>query len=263
MSGGLRYMQKRWRGALLGAGLLALAGCMSAPTPTASTAPYFKVEAKDLTAIQTISHQQDASIAKCSAIHDCDQALFLKGLTALFENRELAKTYFQRVVALPQRNRFKTASQKWLQVLTRTPLAPTTSWLAKHRQVDEALDENMGLTTTLEQMVRDLLSRESDVHRLLAAREAEAATISSLQQELGDRQRRIDELNNKKEKEPIKLPPDPAATAHLQAQIEQRDKKIAELTQQLDALKRIDQETREKARPIRPSPAVGEGDIKP
>jgi predicted RNase H-like nuclease (RuvC/YqgF family) len=39
---------------------------------------------------------------------------------------------------------------------------------------------------------------------------------------------------------------------HLQKQLAERDKKIEELSTQLEALKRIDQEMREKVRPIRP-----------
>ena len=38
----------------------------------------------------------------------------------------------------------------------------------------------------------------------------------------------------------------------LQREVKARDKKMEELAQQLDALKRIDQEMKEKARPIRP-----------
>jgi prefoldin subunit 5 len=38
----------------------------------------------------------------------------------------------------------------------------------------------------------------------------------------------------------------------LQRQLHDRDRKIEELTSQLEALKRIDQEMREKIRPIRP-----------
>jgi predicted RNase H-like nuclease (RuvC/YqgF family) len=53
----------------------------------------------------------------------------------------------------------------------------------------------------------------------------------------------------------------------LQGQLEQRDKKIEELTNQLEALKRIDQEMREKARPVRPpappAPLPLEGEPKP
>ena len=42
----------------------------------------------------------------------------------------------------------------------------------------------------------------------------------------------------------------------LQKQLSERDKKIDELSSQLEALKRIDQEMREKVRPIRPPSTV-------
>jgi predicted RNase H-like nuclease (RuvC/YqgF family) len=42
----------------------------------------------------------------------------------------------------------------------------------------------------------------------------------------------------------------------LQKQLAERDRKIEELSTQLEALKRIDQEMREKVRPIRPPSTV-------
>jgi hypothetical protein len=42
----------------------------------------------------------------------------------------------------------------------------------------------------------------------------------------------------------------------MHKQLMDRDRKIEELTNQLEALKRIDQETRDKVRPIRPSMTV-------
>ena len=76
---------------------------------------------------------------------------------------------------------------------------------------------------------------------------------------------KIEELAGKKE--PSRPASDPAMMQALQAQLEQRDKKIEELTNQLEALKRIDQEMREKARPARPpappAPLPLEGESKP
>jgi len=43
-----------------------------------------------------------------------------------------------------------------------------------------------------------------------------------------------------------------SSTLVLQREVKARDKKVEELTQQLDALKRIDQEMKEKSRPTRP-----------
>ena len=50
----------------------------------------------------------------------------------------------------------------------------------------------------------------------------------------------------------LKAQADPATVQSLQKQLSERDKKIDELSSQLEALKRIDQEMREKVRPIRP-----------
>jgi chromosome segregation ATPase len=68
-----------------------------------------------------------------------------------------------------------------------------------------------------------------------------------LQRELAERDRRIEALLSKKDS--TKGSADPVV---MQKQLAERDKKIEELSSQLEALKRIDQEMREKVRPIRP-----------
>lgn len=48
-----------------------------------------------------------------------------------------------------------------------------------------------------------------------------------------------------------------SASMHvLQQELQARDKKVAELTSQLDALRRIDQELKEKATPTTPSETI-------
>ncbi|MDH5579972.1 MAG: hypothetical protein OEZ09_16100, partial [Betaproteobacteria bacterium] len=69
---------------------------------------------------------------------------------------------------------------------------------------------------------------------------------------LADRDRKIESLK----KEPGRGTSDPAVVQSLQRQLHDRDKKIEELSTQLEALKRIDQEMREKVRPIRPPSTV-------
>jgi predicted RNase H-like nuclease (RuvC/YqgF family) len=49
---------------------------------------------------------------------------------------------------------------------------------------------------------------------------------------------------------------DTSVVLSLQKQLTDRDKKIEELTSQLEALKRIDQEMRDKVRPIRPPSTI-------
>jgi predicted RNase H-like nuclease (RuvC/YqgF family) len=77
--------------------------------------------------------------------------------------------------------------------------------------------------------------------------------VEYLQREVADRDRKIDLLLKK---DSGKGGSDPALVQSLQKQLHDRDKKIEELSTQLEALKRIDQEMREKVRPIRPPSTV-------
>ena len=57
-----------------------------------------------------------------------------------------------------------------------------------------------------------------------------------------------------------------SSTSVLQREVKARDKKVEELTQQLEALKRIDQEMKEKSRPTRPPtrmPSPADKDSRP
>jgi len=49
---------------------------------------------------------------------------------------------------------------------------------------------------------------------------------------------------------------DPSIVLSLQKQLSDRDRKIEELASQLEALKRIDQEMRDKVRPVRPPSTI-------
>ena len=75
-----------------------------------------------------------------------------------------------------------------------------------------------------------------------------------LQRDLAERERKADALIGKKETP--KAPVESGTVQSLQKQLADREKKIDELYNQLEALKRIDQETREKIRPIRPPSTV-------
>jgi DNA repair exonuclease SbcCD ATPase subunit len=98
-------------------------------------------------------------------------------------------------------------------------------WLAllQDRSVD--LEPDGRLAPVLERLVRALLDQERTINRLTANREQERASVEVLQGDL----------------------------RALQTEVQNRDKKVQELTEQLGALKRIDQETRSKSKAKRPS----------
>jgi predicted RNase H-like nuclease (RuvC/YqgF family) len=103
---------------------------------------------------------------------------------------------------------------------------------------------------TTDRLVRDLLDQEILIQQIRASKEGESETIEALQRELMDRDHKIEALLSKKDS--AKTSADPASIQTLQKQLTERDRKIEELSAQLEALKRIDQEMREKVRPIRP-----------
>jgi len=91
-------------------------------------------------------------------------------------------------------------------------------WLALLHDRSVDLQPDGPLAPVLERLVRALLDQERTINRLTASREQERASVGALQTE-----------------------------------VQNRDKKVQELTEQLEALKRIDQEARSKSKAKRPS----------
>jgi len=99
-----------------------------------------------------------------------------------------------------------------------------------------------------------LLDRELTIQQLRTMKEADAQSLDYLQRELAEFERRMD-LNSGK-KDSAKGLTDTGIVLSLQKQLADRDRKIEELTSQLEALKRIDQEMRDKVRPIHPPSTI-------
>ena len=107
---------------------------------------------------------------------------------------------------------------------------------------------------TSDRLVRDLLDREMMIQQLRTSKDADAQTLDQLQRELAVERDRKDSSAGKKDGPKGTL--EGTNVQALQKQLSERDKKIDELSSQLEALKRIDQEMRDKVRPIRPPSTV-------
>jgi predicted RNase H-like nuclease (RuvC/YqgF family) len=101
-----------------------------------------------------------------------------------------------------------------------------------------------------DRLVRDLLDREVLLQQIRSTKEGDFQTVEALQRELAERDRKIELLSKGQGRT------EPPSVQSLQKQLAERDRKIEELSTQLEALKRIDQEMREKVRPIRPPSTV-------
>jgi hypothetical protein len=172
------------------------------PIPAAPVLPsFFAPSHQDLQLYETLERQADQLLATCSQGRICDRAHFIRGLVALYENRETAAEHFEVAVAMAPTSARAESSLFWLHLLEETPNGTTENGRFSHATI---------------QLLRDLLDRELLAQHLL--KELEATPVQALQRDL-----------------------------------KARDKKLEDLSKQLEALKQIDREMREKALPGRPS----------
>ena len=99
--------------------------------------------------------------------------------------------------------------------------------------------------------MQDLLDRELLIEQLMHLKELDTASLQALQRKLSERGKQVERLSSERR---ILRGEQPSVQV-LKRQIAIRDKKIKELTSQLEALKRIDQEMRQKTRPVKPAPS--------
>lgn len=234
------------RGAMLS---ILLGGC-AAWGPTPLDRPYFALESTESKIFQALARKQENVMAKCGETSSCDHAYFTRALIGLYESREIAEKYFGKVIALAPKGQLAVSSKAWIQLLQAHAAPSSVSWLDAFFGAPAIAGTNASMAQAADRLVRDLLDREGVIQQLRSAREDDPQSVEYLQRELAERDRKIEWLSKK----------DPGKAASevqsLQKQLHERDKKIEELSTQLEALKRIDQEMREKVRPIRPPSTV-------
>ena len=179
--------------------LWAVTGCsMPHRTMSPPVTSFFTPDPRDGKLYVTLEREADQLLGTCSPVHSCDRAHFIRGMVALYQNRETAIDHFQTAVAMAPTSARAEPSLFWLQLLKETASGT-------------AEDGRFSRATV--QFVRDLLDRELLAEQLL--QELEASPVQTLQRDL-----------------------------------KARDKKLEDLTKQLEALKQIDQEMREKTKTI-------------
>ncbi|MFN3680410.1 MAG: DUF4200 domain-containing protein [Nitrospira sp.] len=227
-----------------------LSGCATWSVPSAST-PFFPLDQQDSKWLQTLVKKQEAVIAKCAERDSCSWAFYVRALLGLYERREIAEKYFLKTIEEAPNSPLALAGREWLTLLREYAVPTSVSLPQALANAPSLANTNVTLVHVLDRLVQDLLNNEVAVQQLRLSKEEERQMhermIESLQRELMERERKVESLSQKSET---------ASLQALQKQLVERDKKIEELSAQLEALKRIDQEMREKVRPIRP-PSTG------
>ena len=228
--------------------LALLEGCATLQAPGSS--PYFSSDQLDAKALQHLIRKQETQISKCNMKGSCDHAYFTRALAALYENQELAVRYFEKVITVAPKSPLSISSKIWIQLLQQGNIPPDQSWMQAVLRGPAIAQNAMALNQATERAVRDLLDRELVIQGLRSMQEVEAQSVESLHRELQEQEKKVEALTTKRE--PSKVLVESGTLQSLQRQVSDRDRKIEELSGQLEALKRIDQEMREKIRPIKP-----------
>ena len=233
--------------------LFFLAGCAAWSAAPQFSQPYFTVDAGEAKSLQALTKKQEALAQKCAERNSCDHVFFMRALLGLYESRDSAAKYFEKVIAVSPKSQLASSSKLWIQLLEDHASPVEQSWFQSVMAAPAISESQAVLAQVSDRLVRDLLDRELTIQQLRAMKEADSQSLESLQRELTERERK-DSVSGKKDS--ARGSADTGIVLALQKQVTDRDKKIEELTSQLEALKRIDQEMRDKVRPIRPPSTV-------
>jgi len=233
---------------------LFLAGCAAWSAAPQFAQPYFIVDKGEAKSLHALAKKQEALASKCAERNSCDHVYFTRALLGLYESRDTASKYFEKVIAVAPKSQLASSSKLWIQLLEHHAAPVEQSWFQSVMAAPAISDSQAILAQASDRLVRDLLDRELTIQHLRAMKDADFQSLESLQQDLAERERKMEALSGKRDT--ARGTTDTGIVLSLQKQLTDRDRKIEELTSQLEALKRIDQEMRDKVRPIRPPSTV-------
>ncbi|HEY3197147.1 MAG TPA: hypothetical protein VGJ57_03950 [Nitrospirales bacterium] len=178
----------RPRHGLQASSLLLLSGIVACSAVQHSEAPverpaapaltsFFVPDPQDVPLYEALEKQADQLLATCAQGRTCDQAHFIRGLVALYENRETATDHFQVAVTMAPTSARAESSLFWLQILEETP---------------SDINENGRFSHATIQLLRDLLDRELLAQQL--SKELDASPVQALQRDLKARDKKLEDL---------------------------------------------------------------------
>jgi hypothetical protein len=230
--------------------LLFFAGCAAWSSAPQFSQPYFTADPGELKSLQALAKKQEMLAQKCAERNSCEHVYYTRALVGLYESRDSASKYFEKVIAVAPKSPLASSSKLWIELIERHAAPVEQSWLQSVMAAPAISESQAILAQASSRLVRDLLDRDLTIQQLRAMKEADAQSLDSLQRELAEYERKTDTGSGKKDG--ARGSADPGTVTSLQKQLLDRERKIEELMSQLEALKRIDQEMRDKVRPIHP-----------
>jgi len=233
---------------------LFLAGCAAWSSAPQFSQPYFTVDTEEAKSLHALAKKQEALAPKCAERNSCDHVYFTRALLGLYESRDSASKYFEKVIAVAPKSQLASSSKLWIQLLEHHAAPVEQSWFQSVMAAPAISESQAILAQASDRLVRNLLDKELAIQQLRVMKDADAQSLESLQQYLAERERKIEALSGKQDT--ARGSTKTGSVLSLKKQLMDRERKIEELTSQLETLKRIDQEMRDKVRPIRPPSTV-------
>ena len=201
-----------------------LAGCSGLNRSDATTTPMFLPTAEDASRVALLGNELDAKTLRCLEVANCEQVYFGRALVGLFENREVASGNFRRVIDHNPVSPLANSSQLWLRLI------------GDQKAGIGSGSESSPTTDLLAQFVREWMERQANEGATFA-RPAKPAIAA---QELPVGQ--------------------PHVIQGMQKRLRERDRLIAALRAQLEALRVIDEDHQDKYRKVKPPASMKTSD---
>jgi hypothetical protein len=206
---------------LLVVGLLTACGSLM-PSPDSAPGPVFLPTAQDVLRIASLADRLDAKARQCVQAADCEQVYFGTALVNLFQNREAAAASFRLVIEHNPAGPLADSSRRWLRLIE------------KEQGADSQAAVQAGpWTDIVAQYVREWMDRQLTEQ----GHDAPTTTTTVAQEPAAVREPPVDQLR---------------IIQGMQKQLRVRERQMAALRSQLDALKLIDQDNTKNQRKVRP-----------
>jgi hypothetical protein len=120
-----------------------MGGCTTVGSmPASDNTPFFIAEASEKKLLQELAQRQDRLLRTCAKRLACEQLLYARGLTALFESRSQAATRFEQVATSAPKSPYAVQSTQWLGVLSGAPPSDATRALFGRYVARHLLDQD-------------------------------------------------------------------------------------------------------------------------
>src|ERR1043166_1065369 len=107
---------------------LLFVGCTAWSQAPQFSQPYFVVDAGETKSLHALAKKQELLVPKCAEHNSCDHVYFTRALLGLYESRDIASKYFEKVIVVAPKSQLAASSKLWLQLIEYHAAPTEHSW---------------------------------------------------------------------------------------------------------------------------------------